>query len=173
MAVSRHLGSALAWYAVLIAISAVLLSAQSVLAMEPGIAVDLSPIAVLFFVVETDLVPGLGLTAVVACIADALSGAPPGLTAAGLVAAFLVMRLLVRRSPAMSPFVVVVLSATTLALAVAVRQLVQVTLGEGVEVQTASIGTALATLALAVPTYALLRGVGEPFRPRDDVGMRR
>jgi hypothetical protein len=170
----RPLESAGAWYAALGVVCVGVLCVQSVLASELGWSVDLTPVAIAFLAVELELMPGLALAAAVAYAADALGGGPPGLILGGHLAAFMLLRLLVRRNPVLSPPVVVVLSALAAVSAMVARMALHAALGSGPALATElGLGRLAAVLVSAVPLYGVLRRVGEPFRPRDEAGLRR
>ena len=169
----RPLESAGAWYAALVTASGGVLCVQSVSASQLGWSADLTPIAIVFFAIELELMAGLALAAVVSYAADALSGGPPGLIMGGHLGAFVLLRLLVRRSPVLSPPVVVLLSALAAVMAAATRYALSGALGPGPLPSEPLVGRFAAVVIAAVPLYGLLRRVGEPFRPRDEAGLRR
>lgn len=168
----RPLESAPAWYGVLGATASVLICAQAVFAAETGLAVDLTPVVVIFWAVELDLLAGVIMTAVVGYVADALSGAPPGSMMAGHLGAFIALRAVVRRPPVMSPPVIVLLAAWAAVTSVGARALLHAGFG-GDALPAASMARGAAVVVAAVPLYALLRRLSEPFRPREEAGLRR
>jgi len=113
------------------------------------------------------------VTFIVAHVADALSGGPPCLMASGLLGAFLGLRGILRRRPSATPPVLLVLTLLAFLSAAAVRALAHGALGPDAPLPSPSGWRLVSALAAAIPLHGALRWMSEPFRPREDLGLRR
>jgi rod shape-determining protein MreD len=155
-----------------VVLASLLLVLESVAARSPHFRLDLASLVIVYIALEYTLLQGAFATLIVGYLADLISGESRGLSMAGLVIVFLLVRLLVVRITGSRWFMVTSVSVFSTIAALLLRLLIEAIVGPA-SATLRSITPAIPSLVvgsavLAVPCYRLFRLVDDRFRPRDD-----
>jgi rod shape-determining protein MreD len=146
----------------------ILLTIQSVLALQPELRADVATLVIVYLAMEHELISGMVVTLFVGYIADVFSGDPPGLHLASLVIVYLVLRLIVLRIVGSGWLIVTGLSILATLFAILVRLFIEALIGPGEASLSAVRPALLATLMVAAvggyPLYRVLYFVERGLR---------
>lgn len=157
---------------VLLAITWLLLTLQSVAATHPRLRLDLGVLVVIYVALEYAMVRGAVTALLIGYLGDVFSGESRGLMAASMVLVFVLVRLMVVRVTGSRWLMITSISALGVIVRLAFHFGIEAFAGPNRSTFRAIVpalpalifGTAL----LGFPVYRLLRLVDDRFKPRDE-----